>query len=135
MFDFQLITNQNGWSMAITGASIVFTGLVLLSFAVSQLHRIVGLMERKKGDAPALETDTSTAKADMAFPSVWPADARASADLLDPVVSPLGAAFTMADLYAAAAENDLPHPHITFTQLRQEGILAPSGAGTFTWQR
>ena len=47
MFGFENITANNGWAMAVVGASIVFVGLVILSFVISQIHVILNLWERK----------------------------------------------------------------------------------------
>ena len=41
MFGIENITNHNGWAMAAVGATIVFSGLVILSFVISQIHKIL----------------------------------------------------------------------------------------------
>jgi hypothetical protein len=48
LFGIQNITNNNGWAMAAVGASIVFLGLVVLSFAISQIHKILKLWEERE---------------------------------------------------------------------------------------
>ena len=45
MYGLEAINDANGWAMAYTGAIIVFSGLVVLSFVVSQLNRILGWWE------------------------------------------------------------------------------------------
>lgn len=45
MIGIENITNNNGWAMAAVGASIVFLGLVVLSFVISQIHKILKLWE------------------------------------------------------------------------------------------
>jgi Na+-transporting methylmalonyl-CoA/oxaloacetate decarboxylase gamma subunit len=60
------ITSNNGWAMAAVGATIVFLGLVVLSFVISQIHKVLKLWEdrekyldRFKKKAPAAgEEDT-----------------------------------------------------------------------------
>ncbi|MEJ2660187.1 MAG: OadG family protein [Desulfobacteraceae bacterium] len=47
MLGIDAITANNGWAMAITGACIVMCGLALLSFVISQLHKIIALTEGK----------------------------------------------------------------------------------------
>ncbi|MBW1726140.1 MAG: OadG family protein [Deltaproteobacteria bacterium] len=39
MYGLQAIAAYNGWAMALAGALIVFSGLVILSFVISQLHK------------------------------------------------------------------------------------------------
>ena len=47
MFGFENITANNGWAMAVVGASSVFLGLVVLSFVISQIHKILNLWEQR----------------------------------------------------------------------------------------
>ena len=46
MFGLEAIAQNNGWTIAVTGAGIVFTGLATLSFVISQLHKLVALLDR-----------------------------------------------------------------------------------------
>ncbi len=48
MFGFENISNHNGWAIAAVGASIVFSGLVVLSFVISQIHKILNLWEDRE---------------------------------------------------------------------------------------
>ena len=57
MFGIDNITNSNGWAMAVIGASTVFAGLAVLTFVISQVHKILELWEnRRKPRADAIET-------------------------------------------------------------------------------
>ena len=47
MFGIDNITNNNGWAMAVVGATTVFLGLVVLSFVISQIHKILELWENR----------------------------------------------------------------------------------------
>ena len=46
MYGLEAISAQNGWAMAIAGALIVMAGLTVLSFVISQLHKIAALLEK-----------------------------------------------------------------------------------------
>ena len=48
MFGIDNITQNNGWAMAAVGASIVFSGLVVLSFVISQIHKILKLWDDRE---------------------------------------------------------------------------------------
>ena len=48
MIGLQAISAHNGWAMAITGSIIVMSGLSVLAFIISQLHKIIGIFEKKK---------------------------------------------------------------------------------------
>ena len=47
MYGFDNITANNGWAIAVIGASIVFAGLVILSFVISQIHKVLELWDRR----------------------------------------------------------------------------------------
>ena len=46
MYGFEAISHHNGWVSAATGACIVFAGLATLSFLISQLYKLVNLIDR-----------------------------------------------------------------------------------------
>ena len=48
MYGLEAIAQHNGWVQSILGISIVFSGLVLLSFAVSQIHKILDLWDNRE---------------------------------------------------------------------------------------
>jgi hypothetical protein len=48
LFGIENITNNNGWAMAAVGASIVFMGLVVLSFVISQIHKLLNLWDERE---------------------------------------------------------------------------------------
>ena len=52
MLGLEAISAHNGWAMAITGTIIVMGGLSILAFIISQLHKIIGLFEKRKKAPP-----------------------------------------------------------------------------------
>ena len=48
MYGFDAINANDGWSIAAVGIIIVFTGLVLLSFIISQLYKVLDFIENPK---------------------------------------------------------------------------------------
>ena len=61
MYGFDNITANNGWAMAVVGASIVFAGLVVLSFVISQIHKILELWEKREVP-PAQPQESASAR-------------------------------------------------------------------------
>ena len=47
MFGIDNITSNNGWAMAVVGATTVFVGLIVLSFVISQIHKILDFWESR----------------------------------------------------------------------------------------
>jgi hypothetical protein len=137
LFGFENITNNNGWAMAAVGASIVFLGLVVLSFVISQIHRILKLweerekyLERFKKKAPAVvgeEFDVPIYK-ERRLPAV-----DELANTYRPLVEKLEEPFKLSQLFEIAAKKDLPHPHLSIQRLQEADILVAQGDGMFTW--
>ena len=127
VFSLELISASNGWSMALAGALIVMSGLAVLSFIISQLPRLVDLMEKK--EAP--EETTVSDKAGL--PEKFPADIHQAAALYEPLIKQLPASFGLGELYALSRKNDYPHPHLSLRAFRTAGILVSQGGGQFSW--
>jgi len=126
LFDFQLITANNGWAMAIVGILIVMSGLSILSFIISQLHKLIALFEKKK--------KTAGTASPYKMPEKFPDDMEEVARLYEPLVKQLSSTFSLDELYALTTENKYPHPHLTIRSFREAGILIPQGDGIFTWK-
>jgi hypothetical protein len=123
--------------MALAGALIVFSGLVLLSFVISQLHKVLMFFEKKP---VAVQQDTEIPAFDppedtpgFLLPKPFPADINEIVRLYSPLVEALGETFYLSALYESLRKSDFPHPHITLTALRESKILIPDGDGVFTW--
>ena len=134
MLGIAAITANNGWAMAFTGACIVMTGLAVLAFVISQLHRIITLIEgkEKKTSVPIKEVK-STASTIPALDIDILNDLQTAAHIYSTLTQDLGIAFPLVALYRIFEKENLPHPHITITALRDVGFLVPVGEGNFSW--
>ncbi len=141
MYGFQAISANDGWAMALMGVSIVFSGLVLLSLAISQIHTVFTFLEKrqaKKDEAKkmmaAKETKKET-KEDKRLPYLsLPKDITKAASLFEPLIKSEDKPFLLADLLKAAENEDFPHPHLTLNYLRDANLLVPAGDGFFVWE-
>ena len=127
MLGLEAISEHNGWAMAVTGSIIVMCGLSALAFIISQLHKIIGLFEKRKKEpshfsAPAVEIDILN-------------DLAAAALLYQPLTAELGDSFPLARLYEIFERENLPHPHLTISALREAEYLLPAGEGFFSWKK
>ena len=138
MFGFDAIEAHNGWAMALAGALIVMAGLTVLSLVISQLHRIVELLEYRRTKHEQTRDDIPTAPGVETRPLITPQpsveDILESATAYQPLVDQLGPSFQLSELYAVSNKHDLPHPHLTIKSLREAGILVPLGNGEFSWK-
>ena len=129
---FHLISANNGWAMALTGAIIVLLGLSGLALIISQLHKVILLFETKKPPR-GNEPDHDAAPA-VYLALDWLADPDAAARACQVSTNHMGDAFKLSSLYKELERMDCPHPHLTIRALRENGQLVPSGEGLFGWQ-
>ena len=139
MYGLHAISTHNGWAMAIAGALIVFSGLVVLSTAISQIHRILLFLENRyagfRNNYNNLQVnDEPEEQPESPLPTTFPTDLNEIARLYSPLVEEIGDTFYLSDLYKIARENNFPHPHITFTAFRDAKILISHGEGVFSWK-
>ncbi len=125
--------------MAFVGATIVFLGLVVLSFVISQIHKILELLE-KRG-----ETKVPT-KAEPARPEIPKIKSPVYKipqlptvnDLISiyrPLVEQLNEPFELPQLFEISNKMNLAHPHLSIKQLWDADVLIAQGDGTFTWNK
>jgi hypothetical protein len=123
--------------MALAGALIVFSGLVVLSFVISQLHKVLMFFEKKsmgvqqETEIPAVKLPEDTPG--FILPKPFPEDINEIVQLYTPLVETLGESFYLFELYEILRKNDFPHPHLTLIMLRESKILIPDGDGVFIW--
>ena len=125
--------------MAAVGATIVFSGLVVLSFVISQIHKLLKLWDdrerlierfRKTAPAAVVEKVDAPVYSERHLPSV-----EELADIYQPLVEQLEEPFKLSQLFEIANKNDLPHPHLSIQRLQDAGLLVARGDGTFTWNK
>ncbi len=137
LYGLKAITAHKGWSMAIIGIAIDFTGLAILALVISQLHKVLEFWDNK-GKKPKAEksnkiSQTTEKDNGMMIPDIFPDDIIEAAQYYKPLFEQLGKKFQLKDLYGLAQEKNYPHPHLTINSLRQVGILSPLEDGIFTW--
>ncbi len=139
MFGIDNITANNGWAMAAVGATIVFLGLVALSFVISQIHKILDLMEKKEASQMTPETAQPAPKVPQTKPSaIRTAHLPSAVELIPiyrPLVEQLDDPFELSQLYEISHKMDLAHPHLSIRQLWEANVLISRGDGTFTWNK
>lgn len=132
MTGLDAISAQNGWAMAGIGALIVMIGLAILSFTISQLHKIIAIIERRPKD-PVRNDETPQADLAEAETDLLN-DIHSAARIYRPLTAELGDHFELSMLYQILIREDLPHPHLTVRSLREGGFLVPMGEGLYCWK-
>ena len=130
MYGFEAISHHNGLAIAATGACIVFAGLATLSLIISQLHKLVALLDRPPKvivEVVAEERPQETAGPDC------PMDIDLTVARYLPLIEELEPEFDLSDLYVLAKKYHLPHPHLSIRCLLEAGRLQPLGDGIFRY--
>ena len=130
------IAANNGWAMAFLGAGIVMSGLIILSLAISQIHKLVEFWEKRHQERDDVPEATPAPQVDRPAPlevDICPINLDELVALYQPLTEPLGSPFELKELYRVAGESDLPHPHITIRCFREAGLLTMEDEGLFRW--
>ena len=135
VYGLEAIQTHNGWAMAITGAVIVVTGLSILSFIISQLHRIIALIDGRSNRKSKQKTDKGpvlSPESELQLPPL--SDLNETMKRFQPLTQEIGNPFDLTSLFQVFVQNDDPHPHLTIRTLREHGYLIPDGNGLFSWK-
>lgn len=134
---FAAISANNGWLMALIGISIVMVGLSVLSIVITLFPLLVSNIEKKKtGPEERKPRKRGTAEdAKSEIPNYFPSEPKALAELYTLLTRDIGSEFKLQQLYAEAAKQNYPHPHISIRQLREDGMLkiVEEGGDLFRW--
>lgn len=133
MYTLQSISAHNGWAISVVGITIVFTGLVLLSFSIAQLHKILDLWENRH-DLPKLKEKLLKKKHREKVLS-FDARQKESAKQFKLLVRTLEETFSLPKLLKLAEISGLEAPHSSLSTLVKSGIIKPDQKGLFTWDR
>ncbi|MBM9613785.1 OadG family protein [Desulfobulbus rhabdoformis] len=129
MIGFEAISHHNGWVAAATGACIVFSGLITLSIIISQLHKLVALLDRPK---TKVEVVSEEKPVQPQLPDC-PTDVSLIITRFMPLIEELDPEFELAELYILAKKYHVPHPHLSIRSLIESGKLHPLGDGIFRY--
>jgi hypothetical protein len=135
VYGLEAIQACNGWAMAITGSVIVMLGLGILSFIISQLHRVIDLFDgrsNRKSKKKADKDQTITPESQPQLPPL--SDLSETMKRFKPLTHEIGNPFELTALFQVFVQSDDPHPHLTIRSLREQGYLIPNGDGFFTWK-
>jgi len=141
LYGLGAITANNGWVMSVTGALIVFSGLAVLSFVISQLHKVLNLWENRVYYYQKLNNNKRQTDKAESTQEKTPSQPVSPQDMDDnivnymPLLEELGESFQLSELYALSQKKGFVHPHLSITYLRQANILISQGDGIFIWKQ
>ena len=137
MYGFDNITANNGWAIAVIGASIVFAGLVVLSFVISQIHKILELWNkrgiRQEGQKEASAATPAQKIQDTGYKAQHLPSLNDLISIYRPLVQQLNEPFELPQLFEISNKMNLAHPHLSIKKLWDADVLLAQGDGTFIW--
>jgi len=134
LYGLEAITAHNGWAMAVAGALIVVAGLTVLSFVISQLHKIAALLEKGAEKRSEKKQAAKLAPQEAVAPKPPGFDLDEAKACLKPLAAELGETFELTNLYELANSGELPHVHLSIRSLRESGVIVSAGEGRFVWR-
>ena len=125
MYGLDAINAYNGWAISIVGVTIVFTGLVMLSMAISQLHKLLDLWENRKEISFFNKKSPETAP----IPIELTPTQKESARQFKLLAETLSDHFSLPRLLKLAQISGIDHPHSTLVILLEADIIVSDTQG------
>lgn len=129
MYGLAAIEAANGWSISVIGVTIVFSGLLGLSFIISQFPRIFGALEKK--DKTAIPSKLKQANVP---PLKVKPDMEEAIRNFDFLTKWLGEPFSLPKLLDIAEKRGMIQPYSMMNEMLVKGIVLPDGKGYFLWK-
>lgn len=125
MYGLDAINAYNGWAISVVGVTIVFTGLVTLSMAISQIHKLLNLWENRK----ELSLFNKKAPATDKIPVELTPGQKEGARQFKLLAKTLNEHFSLPRLLKLAQISGIDHPHATLASLLEADIIVSDNQG------
>jgi len=132
LFGFEAIIAHNGLDISVIGISIVFTGLILLSLAVAQIHKIIELWDKRHRFKKPQKKEQKEATVPELTVSQ---DVRRASRQFKLLIEWIGEPFPLPKLLDLSEKCGLSHPHSTINELVQCELIIPDENGYFIWNK
>jgi len=141
LYGLDAINANNGWAISVVGVTIVFSGLVMLSLVISQLHKLLALWEdpskiktffkAKQKEAP---TEVLPGKP-ISEQVIFTESQKEMAKQFFLLARTMEDHFSLPRLLHFAQISDLKDPYSSLNNLLKIKIIVPDGSGLFTWDK
>lgn len=125
MYGLDAINAHNGWAISVVGVIIVFTGLVVLSMAIAQIHKLLALWENRKELSLFTKKTPAT---DQTSVKLTPGQ-KESARQFKLLAETLNEHFSLPRLLKLAQISGIDHPHATLARLLKADIIVSDTQG------
>ncbi len=135
MYGLEAISHNNGWAIAFVGITIVFTCLTLLSLTLSQLHKVLGLWDKRKDIVQGIK-EKKEQKANLAD-SLKKSDVQVNledaARQFNILIKTMNDPFSLPELIDLAKKRGLNRPHSTVNAMLKVKLIIPDEKGYYHW--
>ncbi|MBT9438233.1 MAG: hypothetical protein GAS50_03470 [Desulfobacterales bacterium] len=136
MFGLEAIIAHDGLGISVIGISIVFVSLVLLSFAVSQIHKLIELWDKKNTSYQRVK---KSQQKDQKTPSVSdlaiPQDVQKASRQFKLLIEWMGEPFPLPKLLDLSGKCGLSRPHSTINEFIKCELIIPAENGYYVWNK
>ena len=133
MFGFEAIIAHDGLGISVIGISVVFVGLILLSIAVAQIHRIIALWDKRhRLKKPRQKKDQKTAPV---LDTTVPQDIQRASRQFKLLIEWIGEPFPLPKLLNLSEKCGLSRPHSTINELVKGKLIIPDKNGYYLWNK
>ena len=136
MYGLAAISAHNGWAIAITGASIVFMGLVFLAIAISRLHVLLTAWDNRSQHVQRIRDNVRARRIrKLTDPKLEEHNLLEVAQQFKLLADSMPAPFSLFKLIERAEKRGLYRPHSAANCLLRSKVVVPDGKGFFEWNQ
>ncbi len=135
MFGFEAIIAHDGLSISVIGISIVFVSLILLSFAVSRIHKLIKLWDKKKTSYQRVKKSQKDQKTPSVSGLTAPQDIQRASRQFKLLIEWMGEPFPLPKLLDLSKKCGLSSPHSTINEFIKCKLIIPDDNGYYIWNK
>jgi hypothetical protein len=133
LFGFEAIIAHDGLGISVIGISVVFTGLILLSLSVSQIHKIIELWDKRHRFKKTRQRKDQ--KAAPVQDLTVPQDIQRASRQFKLLIEWIGEPFPLPKLLDFSEKCGIFRPHSTINELLKCELIIPDENGYFVWNK
>jgi len=137
LYGLEAINANNGWAISVVGITIVFSGLVMLSLVIAQLHKVLAFWEDPSKIKKLFKTKTpdNPEGKELADQLSFTENQKEVAKQFALLARTLEDHFSLPRLLNLAKISDVQDPCSNLNNLFKTKIILPDGSGFFTWDK
>lgn len=128
MYGLEAIATNNGWAISVVGVSIVFTGLVLLSLAISRIHKLLDIWDNRENIQLFQKRSQKTMESST---RPFTEKEKESARQFHLLIKTMDDHFSLQRLLYLAEISGLERPHSSLNHLIKSKIIKPDHHGLY----